>query len=404
MLSRWYFQCISCGWENSIEENEPAGFFCPKCNDLLQLVMKDWEPARDDIFYDAHISVWKYYRALPAEKKVTLGEGGTPLIKTHNLSKIIGLRNLYVKYEGLNPTGSFKDRGMTVAVSRAVECNAKNLVCASTGNTSASLAAYAARAGVKASVLIPEGKVAKGKLIQAVAYGARIIKVGGNFDLALEMLTKLVSEERNAYLVNSINPFRIEGQKTAAFEIYEQLGRIPDYVFLPVGNAGNISAIWKGFKELKEWGIIDDLPVMVGVQAAGAAPIAEAIREGYEKPRPWANPETIASAIRIGNPVSWKKAMRAVKESKGNIIDVSDSEIISWKNRLASMEGIFVEAASASPLAGVSSLAEQIDRGAEVVCIATGSGFKDQELVEWKPESFPTVHRFDELKNTLLSE
>src|SRR5579875_2012095 len=305
--NEWYFQCISCNWEKPISELDPVGFLCEKCNDLLQIVMKEKFPKREELFpKDVQISVWKYSRALPVKKKVSLGEGG-----------------------------------MTVALARAMDSNAKILVCASTGNTSASLAAYAASAGLKSAVLVPEGKVARGKLVQALAYGAKIVKVRGSFDTALEMVEELVSNDKNFYLMNSINPFRVEGQKTAAYEIYEQLGRVPDYVVLPVGNAGNISAIWKGFKELREWGITEKLPRMVGVQAEGAAPIAEALQKGYDRPRVWKEPETKASAIRIGNPVSWKKAMNAIRESKGFALTVSDAEILESRKRLAASEGIF---------------------------------------------------------------
>ncbi|MEM3638315.1 MAG: threonine synthase [Conexivisphaerales archaeon] len=402
LQSKWYFKCIACEWEEEISAGDPPGFRCKKCNDLLQLVLKDAYPSRKELFENGNaISVWKYERALPARKKVSLGEGGTPLIKSLNLSRELELENLYVKFEGLNPTGSFKDRGMTVAVARAIDTGARVLVCASTGNTSASLAAYSARAAMKAVVIVPEGKVAKGKLIQAVVYGARIVKVEGSFDAALDMVTRVVVKERKYYLMNSINPFRIEGQKTIAYEVFEQLGRVPDYVVLPVGNAGNISAVWKGFKELKEWGITDKLPAMIGVQAEGAAPIAEALQKGFDQPRVWKEPETAASAIRIGNPVSWKKAMRAIKESDGFAVTVSDSEILESRSKLASREGIFVEAASASPVAALRKLTERIGQDADVVCIATGNGLKDQELVVWSPENVETVTNAEMLADIL---
>jgi threonine synthase len=400
MLNDWYFQCISCNWEKPISQPDPVGFLCEKCNDLLQIIVKDKFPKREELFAkDVQISVWKYVTALPASKKVSLGEGGTPLLKSRNLGKLLGARNLYIKYDGMNPTGSFKDRGMTVALARAIESDAKILVCASTGNTSASLAAYAANAGLKSAVLVPEGKVAKGKLVQALAYGAKIIKIRGSFDAALEMIKELVTRDKNFYLMNSINPFRVEGQKTAAYEIYEQLGSVPDYVVLPVGNAGNISAVWKGFKELKEWGITDKLPSMVGVQAEGAAPIAEAIQKGYDRPRVWEEPETKASAIRIGNPVSWKKAMNAIKESKGFALTVSDAEILESRRKLAAYEGIFVEAASASPVAALKKMPE---KDGVTVCIATGNGLKDQELIEWNPEELPTADNAEMLKMKMM--
>ncbi len=398
--NEWYFQCISCNWEKPISELDPVGFLCEKCNDLLQIVMKEKFPKREELFpKDVQISVWKYSRALPVKKKVSLGEGGTPLLKSRNLGKTLGARNLYIKYDGMNPTGSFKDRGMTVALARAMDSNAKILVCASTGNTSASLAAYAASAGLKSAVLVPEGKVARGKLVQALAYGAKIVKVRGSFDTALEMVEELVSNDKNFYLMNSINPFRVEGQKTAAYEIYEQLGRVPDYVVLPVGNAGNISAIWKGFKELREWGITEKLPRMVGVQAEGAAPIAEALQKGYDRPRVWKEPETKASAIRIGNPVSWKKAMNAIRESKGFALTVSDAEILESRKRLAASEGIFVEAASASPVAVIPKIQE---KDGVIVSIATGNGLKDQELMEWNPHEFATAENAEMLKRIMM--
>jgi len=366
----------------------------------LQLVLRESPPDKDELFpSNVAMSVWKYSKALPVEKRVSLGEGGTPLLKSRNLGEVLGIKELYIKYDGLNPTGSFKDRGMTVAIARAIDSHAKILVCASTGNTSASLAAYAASGGLKSAVLVPEGKVAKGKLVQAVAYGAKIIKVNGSFDTALEMVEELVSKDKNFYLMNSINPFRVEGQKTTAYEIYEQLGGVPDYVVLPVGNAGNISAIWKGFKELKEWGIAEKVPHMIGVQAEGAAPIAEAVQKGYERPRIWSEPETKASAIRIGNPVSWKKAMNAIKESEGSALTVSDSEILESRRKLAAVEGIFAEAASASPIAALSKMGS---KDGVIVCIATGNGLKDQELIEWDTEQIAIADNAETLRRIMM--
>jgi len=398
--NEWYFQCISCGWEKPISLPDPTGFFCERCGDLLQLVLRESPPDKDELFpSNVAMSVWKYSKALPVEKRVSLGEGGTPLLKSRNLGEVLGIKELYIKYDGLNPTGSFKDRGMTVAIARAIDSHAKILVCASTGNTSASLAAYAASGGLKSAVLVPEGKVAKGKLVQAVAYGAKIIKVNGSFDTALEMVEELVSKDKNFYLMNSINPFRVEGQKTTAYEIYEQLGGVPDYVVLPVGNAGNISAIWKGFKELKEWGIAEKVPHMIGVQAEGAAPIAEAVQKGYERPRIWSEPETKASAIRIGNPVSWKKAMNAIKESEGSALTVSDSEILESRRKLAAVEGIFAEAASASPIAALSKMGS---KDGVIVCIATGNGLKDQELIEWDTEQIAIADNAETLRRIMM--
>ncbi len=341
---------------------------------------------REQLFHEGGTGVWRYREALPigGSELITLGEGGTPLVRSVHVSREVGHLSLFLKFEGQNPTGSFKDRGMTVAVTRALQSGARLLICASTGNTSASLAAYSARAGLPSVVLVPSDKVARGKLLQAVAYGATIIRVSGNFDRALEMAMEAGGSPGGPYLMNSVNPYRVEGQKTAAFEIYEQLGlRVPDYVLLPVGNAGNISAIWKGFREMVEWGITKKAPKMIGVQASGAAPIAEAVQKGFDRVRPVKSPTTNASAIRIGNPVSWKKALRAIKESGGTSVAVSDTLIYDARVRLASTEGVFVEPASAASVAGLVALRDQIESDATVVCIATGHGLKDQESVGW---------------------
>jgi threonine synthase len=265
---------------------------------------------------------------------------------------------------------------------------ARALVCASTGNTAASLAAYAAKACLPAVVVVPRGKIATGKLGQAFSYGARVFGVEGNFDAALNLVFELVKKHGEFYLVNSVNPFRIEGQKVAAFEIFEQLGEVPDYVVLPVGNAGNISAFWKGFKELKESGISRKLPRMIGVQAEGAAPIAEAVSRGGDV-KPWPEPNTVASAIRIGSPVSWRKALNAIKESGGTALTVSDREILDAREELATKEGLLVEAASAAPAAALQKLS--LPRRAKVVCIATGTGLKDIADYELKMEVEPVA-------------
>ena len=307
---------------------------------------------------------------------VTLLEGDTPLIEAENLRLSLGVGSkIYLKYEGLNPTGSFKDRGMTVAVSKAVEEGASSVICASTGNTSASAAAYAAKAKLKCVVLIPEGAVALGKLSQALIHGAQVVAIKGNFDDALN-LAKEISVEYPVVLVNSINPNRIEGQKTAAFEIVDSLGDAPDYQFMPVGNAGNITAYWKGYKEYRTilMGKREvKLPRMMGFQAEGAAPIVR----GY----PIKRPRTIATAIRIGNPASWKKAEEARDESKGVIDIVTDEEIIEAYKMLSSLEGLFVEPASAASVAG---LVKYIRKGyfsqpSTIVCILTGHGLKDPD-------------------------
>jgi threonine synthase len=331
----------------------------------------------------------EYWDFLPVRKDgsiVTLLEGNTPLIPSSRIKKeVIPGIDLYFKYEGLNPTGSFKDRGMTVAVSMAKEMGSKAVICASTGNTSASAAAYAAKAGMKAYVLIPEGKIALGKLSQAMAHGAQVIQIEGNFDEALQIVRE-ISEIKPITLVNSLNPHRIEGQKTAAFEIIDHLGFVPTYHCLPVGNAGNITAYWKGYKEYLEKERAEGLPKMLGFQAEGAAPI---VRGRVVK-----QPETIATAIRIGNPASWKQAEAARDESGGLIDMVSDEEIEEAYRMMASLEGIFCEPASAASLAGVMKLNQKsfFKKGDVVVLTITGHGLKDPDIairVSQKPISLP---------------
>jgi threonine synthase len=305
---------------------------------------------------------------------VTLNEGNTPLIETKNLAAAINpALRLFLKFEGANPTGSFKDRGMTLAISKAAEAGAGAVICASTGNTSASAAAYGARAGMAVFVLIPEGKIAMGKLAQAMIHRARVIQVEGNFDEALAIVTA-VAERYPVTLVNSINPYRIEGQKTAAFEVCDQLGRAPDIHVLPVGNAGNITAYWRGYREYHARGKTASLPRMLGFQAAGAAPIV--LGHVVEKPR------TIATAIRIGNPASWKTAVEAASESKGEINLVTDDEIVEAYRMVAGLEGVFCEPASAASVAGVIKLtrAGYFQGGETVVCTLTGHGLKDADM------------------------
>ena len=305
---------------------------------------------------------------------VTLNEGNTPLIETKNLAAAINpALRLFLKFEGANPTGSFKDRGMTLAISKAAEAGAGAVICASTGNTSASAAAYGARAGMAVFVLIPEGKIAMGKLAQAMIHRARVIQVEGNFDEALAIV-KAVAERYPVTLVNSINPYRIEGQKTAAFEVCDQLGRAPDIHVLPVGNAGNITAYWRGYREYHARGKTASLPRMLGFQAAGAAQIV--LGHVVEKPR------TIATAIRIGNPASWKTAVEAASESKGEINLVTDDEIVEAYRMVAGLEGVFCEPASAASVAGVIKLtkAGYFQGGEIVVCTLTGHGLKDADM------------------------
>jgi len=301
---------------------------------------------------------------------VTLCEGGTPLIHSQQLSERLGA-NVHLKYEGANPTGSFKDRGMTVAISKAVEEGAKAVICASTGNTSASAAAYAAKAGIECAVLVPKGKIALGKLAQALVHGAKLIQVDANFDQALVVARDLV-ENYPVTLVNSVNPYRIEGQKTGAFEICGALGTAPDYHVMPVGNAGNITAYWKGYREERDADRIPFLPRMFGFQAAGAAPIVQG--------HPIEKPSTIATAIRIGNPASWDGAVEAARASEGAIRAVTDREILT-AYRLLAREGIFVEMASAASVAGLLELGADgtIAPGTTVVCVLTGHGLKDPD-------------------------
>ncbi len=300
---------------------------------------------------------------------ITLGEGDTPLVRSRILEKELGCGELYFKLEGCNPTGSFKDRGMVVAVAKAVENNSRSLICASTGNTSASAAAYGARFGLKTIVIIPKGKIARGKLAQALIYDAQIIGIKGNFDQALQIVLAL-TEKYPITLVNSLNPDRIEGQKTSAFEIIDELGDAPDYLFIPVGNAGNITAYWKGFVEYNRAGRANHTPKMMGFQAAGAAPI---VLDKVVK-----QPKTIATAIRIGNPASWRKAVAARDESGGIIDRVTDAEIINAYRLMAIKEGIFGEPASGASLAGLIKLSKKEDfYGKRIVCIVTGTGLKD---------------------------
>ncbi len=305
----------------------------------------------------------------PDSPVVTLREGGTPLLPAATLSARTGL-DVHLKVEGDNPTGSFKDRGMTMALTRAVEEGSKAVICASTGNTSASAAAYAARAGLTCAVLVPDGKIAMGKLAQALVHGAQLLQVDGNFDDCLELAQKL-AVDYPVTLVNSVNPVRIQGQKTAAFEVCDALGRAPDHHVLPVGNAGNITAYWLGYSEYATDGVTAQRPVMHGVQAAGAAPIVRG--------EPVPKPSTIATAIRIGNPASWTQALAARDESGGDIRAVTDRAILAAYRLLAREEGVFVEPSSAASVAGFLEIAPSLEPGSTVVCTVTGHGLKDPE-------------------------
>ena len=331
------------------------------------------------------LGVLKHYKKyLPVTKRTplfTIGEGDTPLVRCDRLAKKYGCKELYFKLEGCHPTGSFKDRGMVMAVAKAVEEGSRAVICASTGNTSASAAAYAAYCGLECIIIIPGGKIAMGKLAQAVIYGAKIVAIDGNFDAALRIVRRL-SEKHPVTLVNSLNPYRIEGQKTAAFEVVDVLGDAPDYLFLPVGNAGNITAYWKGFKEYRAAGKATKKPKMYGFQAEGAAPIVRG--HAIEKP------ETVATAIRIGNPASWEKAVAARDESGGIIDMVSDEEILTAQGILAAEAGVFGEPASAAPLAGLIKLRQKGRdfSGAVIVAVVTGTGLKDTETALKRAKPF----------------
>ncbi len=404
-------RCFACKETYAIDDYGKF-YRCKACGNLLEVKRTGGLKKTRDA--GSRLGVWKYLDLIPLwnEKNIiSLSEGGTNLVECKNLANLLGLKSLYVKFEGQNPTGSFKDRGMTVGISKAVELGFNTVMCASTGNTSASLAAYSARANLHCIVLVPKGKIAMGKIAQAIAYGAEIIQVDGNFDDSLRVASEICESNHEILLLNSLNPFRIEGQKTTSFELVEQLsGRIPDYVVLPVGNGGNITSIWKGFSEILENGLEDIVgphrgskaPRIIGVQAEGAAPIARAFMAGrFDSIHPVMNPHTEASAINIGSPVSWMKALAAIRDSRGSADYVSDEEIFTAQKLLASKEGLFVEPASATPIAYLSKIARIGERSNEyeriktstVVCITTGNGLKDPNalLKDVSPASLRTI-------------
>jgi threonine synthase len=380
---RYELRCFNC---NTPYPRDRTNYRCEKCAGLLEVSFHI--TPRKIPWKNRALSVWKYRELLPIDNDrfvTTLGEGATGLHHCVRLGRELGLRRLFVKNEGENPTGSFKDRGMTVAVSKARELRKKRMVCASTGNTAASLAAYSARAGFECIVLVPRGKVAAGKMLQVMIHGAKIFQVEGDFDQAMDIVVQLTEHRKNFYLMNSLNPFRLEGQKTLAYEVHDQLdGKTPDTLVLPVGNGGNISAIWKGFTEFQELGVAKSRPRMIGIQAEKAAPIARAVKKKQDTVRPVSNPQTIATAIRIGSPVNWTKVLRAIKESDGTAETVSDGEILEAQRDLATKEGIFVEPASAASIAGLRKEREagQIDRSELVVCVTTGHGLKDPSVAD----------------------
>lgn len=381
MCPKSRLKCINCSKEYRSDE---IIYICRNCNSLLEVLIDVPKISLKEMA-KREFGVWRYREFIPIEDNceiITLREGGTPLYECNRLAKWVGVRKLYIKYEGTNPTGSFKDRGMTVGVTKAKSLGSKAVACASTGNTSASLAAYAARAGLTCYVLLPAHKVALGKLAQALMHGAKVISVRGNFDIALKMIMEL-SQKMDIYILNSINPWRLEGQKTLAFEIIDQLNHVPDVVCVPMGNCGNISAIWKGFKEFHISGIIDKTPRMFGVQAEGAAPLVNMLKRGDKTLTPITHPETIATAIRIGNPVNWPKAVIAIRESNGLYEAVSDEEIIEAQRLIATLEGIGVEPASAASVAGLKKAVAKniISNDIEAVCVCTGHLLKDPEEV-----------------------
>ncbi len=376
-MENMWLECIRCHkkfpWNTVI-------YTCDQCGALLDVKYRFEEP-NPESWRGKPFSVWRYENFLPkVREKVSLNEGGTSLYKCDRLAEKFGIKNLWIKNEGENPTGSFKDRGMTVGVSLAKELGSRTVACASTGNTSASLAAYAAKAGLKCVVMIPSGKIALGKLAQAIMYGAIVLAVEGNFDQALNLVEQS-SKRLGLYILNSLNPYRLEGQKTIAYEVIEQLGEPPDAIILPVGNAGNISAIHKGITEWKQLGLIEQTPRLIGIQAEGAAPIAHAYKKKKREVTFIENPETLATAIRIGKPVNWEKALRAIYDTNGAAETVTDEQILQAQKLLARTEGIFVEPASAASIAGLTKILDAglIDKDERIVCITTGHGLKDPD-------------------------
>ncbi len=373
--------CVHCGAEYP---PDAIVYNCEKCGHLLAVKYDlDKITVTHDELQKRPISVWRYKEFLPVRiEPVTLQEGGTPLYHLKRLGEELGLTNLYAKHEGMNPSGSFKDRGMTLGVSMAKQLGKNIVACASTGNTSASMAVYAAKANMPAVVLLPAGHVALGKVAQALMHGAKVISIRGNFDRALEMVHELCVSH-GIYLLNSINPYRLEGQKTIGFESVDQLGCVPDRIVLPVGNAGNISAVYKGLCEWRDVGYIDTLPKMTAIQAEGAMPIVNAIKGNLPEVKVEQNPETVASAIRIGAPVNAEKALRAIRETGGAAEFVTDAEILAMQRDLARKEGIGVEPASAASVAGIKKMAEMglLDKDEKIVCVVTGHLLKDPETV-----------------------
>ncbi|WP_435177335.1 threonine synthase [Halorussus sp. AFM4] len=377
-----WLACIECDWTGA--PFEEVRYRCPDCDGLLEVRYADL-PTLADFAESDERGVWRYADALPFDAGVSIEEGDTPLYEVPTIEDEVGVADLRVKHEGMNPTGSFKDRGMTVGVRVAQELGVGRLACASTGNTSAALACYGARAGTEVLVLLPAGKVAAGKVAQASLHGARILEVDGNFDACLDIVSDL-ADRGEAYLLNSLNPFRLEGQKTIGLEMLEQFrdqtGDLPDRIVLPVGNAGNTAALYKAFRELVAAGSLapEEVPALTGVQAEGAAPMVEAVEEGNDKIRRWDDVETRATAIRIGNPVNAPKALPGIRETGGTAVAVSDEEITDAQRALA-RDGVGVEPASAASVAGLRKLREsgEIDADEQVVCLTTGHLLKDPD-------------------------
>ncbi|EMA42713.1 threonine synthase [Halococcus saccharolyticus] len=389
-----WLACIECGTVHA--PFDAPIYRCPDCGGLLEARYAEYPTF--ETFAGEDRGVWRYAASLPFEDGVSLPEGDTPLHTVPRLEDAIDVRSLRIKHEGMNPTGSFKDRGMTVGVRVAAELGVGRLACASTGNTSAALAAYGGRGGMETLVLLPAGKVAAGKVAQASLHGARILEVDGNFDACLDIVAEL-ADRGEAYLLNSLNPFRLEGQKTIGFEILERYqtdyGRYPDRIVLPVGNAGNTAALYKAFRELVASGALDpeDVPKLTGVQAEGAAPMVEAIEEGNEDVERWESVETRATAIRIGNPVNARKALPGIRETGGTAVAVADEAITDAQRALAS-EGVGVEPASAASVAGLRKLrtAGVVGSDEDIVCLTTGHLLKDPDAAAaagTEPEPVP---------------
>lgn len=390
-MAPFEMRCIECG---RVHDMAKPAYACSSCGNLLEIAV-DVPSAQQRLsgsdWSSRPLSVWKYRELLPVNADTRIfsrNEGGTPLIACRNLANHLGLKSLWIKFDGMNPTGSFKDRGMTAGITKAKDLGMRIVTCASTGNTSASLAAYAGLAGLKCVVLIPEGKVALGKLAQAMMHGAKVVSVRGNFDQALDMVMK-ASDSLGMYVLNSVNPFRVEGQKTAAYEVCDQLGgSAPDLLYIPVGNGGNSAAYWKGFKEYEALGQVGSRPRIMGVQAAGSAPVAQMLSRGSDTLIPVSKPDTVATAIRIGNPANWKKTVRAIRESKGSCSTVTDEEILKAQKLMAEREGIFAEPAGAAALAGlIKDLSSgAVDRSSRIVCVSTGHGLKDPDVAVGQSE------------------